>query len=121
MRKEILIYQIIAAIILFIILYRIVKINKTIKYNDRLSKFTVKTNEPETKSLADNIVDSYCSFRLKLAKSLSKRSAYKKLAKIILSKPLLIINCKDCVKISSRRSINYEKSICCRWFRTCRY
>ena len=35
MRKEILIYQIIAAIILFIILYRIVKINKTIKYNDR--------------------------------------------------------------------------------------
>lgn len=109
MRKEILIYQIIAAIILFIILYRIVKINKTIKYNDRLSKFTVKTNEPETKSLADNIVDSYCSFRLKLAKSLSKRSAYKKLAKKYeryVHKPtvsyldaMIIISNKFCISI----------------------
>lgn len=109
MRKEILIYQIIAAIILFIILYRIVKINKTIKYNDRLSKYTVKTNEVETKSFADNIVELYRLFRLKIAKFLSKRTSFKKMAKKYeryVHKPtvsyldsLIIVSNKICISI----------------------
>ncbi len=109
MRKEILIYQVIAAIILFIILYRIVKINKTIKYNDRLSKYTVKNNETETKSLADNFVENYRSFRLSIAKYLSKRNYYKKLSKKYeryVHKPtvsyldsLIIISNKFCISL----------------------
>lgn len=70
--------QIISILIIILLFIRILKFGRAIKYNERISKYTVNNNQNKSLSIGDKIVNIYTKLKNMIVNSLKKSSYFKK-------------------------------------------